>query len=118
MVEGQFDRDRAAQGVADQHATLDVQGVEQTVQRCNKEVQGIEGVGFVRSAVARQVRDDHPVTGLGEHRVVLLEVAVTAGARPAAMDENHGFAVAGVMPADVFVVQLQTIRQRNEVPLR
>ncbi|MNP67148.1 hypothetical protein D3C76_1629400 [compost metagenome] len=113
MVEGQFDRDRAAQRITDQHTTLDVEGIEQTAQGCDKKIQGVEGVGFVRGAVARQIRDYHPVTGLGKHRVVLLEVAVTAGARPAAMDENHRLAVAGV-----FVVQLQTIRQRNEVPLR
>ncbi|MNF68313.1 hypothetical protein D3C84_501660 [compost metagenome] len=47
LVEGQFDRDRAAQGVADQHATLDVEGIEQTAEGGDKKVQGVEGVRLV-----------------------------------------------------------------------
>jgi hypothetical protein len=34
------------------------------------------------------------------------------------MDENHRLAIAAIFPAYIHIAQLQTIRQRNEVPLR
>ncbi|MNE36971.1 hypothetical protein D3C80_1308070 [compost metagenome] len=113
LVQRQLDGDGTAQGVADQYAALDIQGIEQPAQGTDEKVQAIDRLRLARSAVTGQVGDDHPIPGRGECRVVLFEVAMPAGARAAAVDEHHRLA-----RANILVMQLQTIGQRYHVPLR
>ncbi|MNQ88004.1 hypothetical protein D3C85_1032530 [compost metagenome] len=113
LVQRQLDGDGATQGVAHQHAALDIQGVQQAAQGIDEEVQAVGGFRLVGSAVAGQVWHYGAVARTFEHRVVLLEVAVATGARAATVDEDHRLAFSGFQ-----IVQAQTIRQRDESPLR
>ncbi|MNP19563.1 hypothetical protein D3C76_1121000 [compost metagenome] len=111
LGQAQADGNGAAQGIAEQGAALDVEGLEQAGHRTDKEVQVVlDVIGFVRAPEAWQVDDQVAKAGGHEVGVVALEVAVATGAWPTAVQPQHHGATAFVE-----VVQAQAVVQGDEV---
>ncbi|MNT10628.1 hypothetical protein D3C72_1454690 [compost metagenome] len=95
QAQGQAQGNRAAEGVTEQGAAVDVQGVEHGSDVVDEEIQVVLHIlGLVRAAKAGQVEDNVAVAGFNELRVVALEITKAAGAWTAAMQPEHHRAAA------------------------
>ena len=108
------ERDRAAQRVAQQRKALQAQRIDEALETVDKKVEVVHRhIGLAAESEAEQVRNDGTKAGLGENRVVGLEVAVSAGTGAGAVQEDDG------RPASqLVVVQLLAVAYVGEVPNR